>query len=68
MPEYQVQISASEEISEVLLVNKATGETIALDMEVSEAGEITFVGSAPKGNYEIVAKAVSGKEVDVAQK
>ena len=36
-------------------------------MEVSEAGEITFVGSAPKGNYEIVAKAVSGKEVDVAQ-
>ncbi|WP_418562034.1 S-layer homology domain-containing protein [Monoglobus pectinilyticus] len=67
MPEYQVQISASEEISEVLLVNKATGETIALDMEVSEAGEITFVGSAPKGNYEIVAKAVSGKEVDVAQ-
>ena len=67
MPEYQVQISASEEISEVLLVNKATGETIVLDMEVSEAGEITFVGSAPKGNYEIVAKAVSGKEVDVAQ-
>ena len=59
---YTVTYKAEEGVTSIKLVDKETGDEIALTQNGTE-----FVGEVPVGSYTVVIETVEGKEVDIVK-